>query len=165
VFFEQMWMSPQDRPPELGGATIGDALLAPHISYLRPLWPLLEEDLVHAMAHITGGGFYENIPRVLPSGVGVKIQAGAWPVPPVFDAIARHGQVSFEEMHRVFNMGIGMVLFVGPADVARVSEMLLASGQRHFFIGSVVLGDRRVIVEADKRDDLEPPAGTSPKPD
>jgi len=165
VFFEKMRMSPGDRPPELGGATIADALLAPHLSYLRPLWPLLSEDLVHAMTHITGGGFYENIPRVLPEGVGVKIRAGAWPVPSVFEAIARHGDVSFEEMHRVFNMGIGMVVFVAAADVARASKILLASGQRHFFIGSVVAGDRRVVVEADERGEPEPAAETSPRPD
>ena len=82
------------------------------------LEPLLEAGLVHGMAHITGGGFYDNIPRVLPEGLDVVIRAGAWPVPPVFEIIQRKGGVSFEEMHRVFNMGIGMVVFVAAADLA-----------------------------------------------
>ena len=76
--------------------------------------PLLDADLAHGMAHLTGGGFYDNIPRVLPEGLDVVVKSGAWPVPPVFDVIAREGGVSFEEMHRVFNMGIGMVVFVAP---------------------------------------------------
>jgi len=155
VLFETMRLGPADRPAELEGLSVADALLAPHLSYLPALEPLLAQDLVHAMAHITGGGFYENIPRVLPEGVAVKIRYGAWPVPPIFDVIQRNGNVSFEEMHRVFNMGIGMVLFVGAADVARASGLLTASGERHYFIGSVVPGDRRVTIEPD-------PASTAP---
>jgi phosphoribosylformylglycinamidine cyclo-ligase len=113
VFFEEMGLSPADKPKQLGGLSVGDALLAPHLSYLKALEPLLEARIAHGMAHLTGGGFYDNIPRVLPEGLDVVVKSGAWPVPPIFDLIEREGRVSFEEMHRVFNMGIGMTVFIG----------------------------------------------------
>ncbi len=148
VFFDGMGKKSQDRLEELGGRAIGDVLLDPHLSYLRALEPLLDEGLVHGMAHLTGGGFYDNIPRVLPEHVDVRVKSGAWPVPPVFEVIAREGTVSFEEMHRVFNMGIGMVVFVGAADVARVAEIWKSAGQRWYAIGNVKGGGaRRVFVE------------------
>src|SRR5262252_1970580 len=129
VFFETMGKKPADRLKELGGRAIGDALLDPHLSYLKPMEPLLDAGLVHGMAHLTGGGFYDNIPRVLPEGLDVGVKSGAWDVPPVFGAIEREGAVSFEEMHRVFNMGIGMVIFVAPADLARVGQIWKELGQ------------------------------------
>jgi phosphoribosylformylglycinamidine cyclo-ligase len=122
---------------------------------VKPLVPLLEADLVHGMAHLTGGGFYDNIPRVLPENLDVTVKAGAWPVPPVFEVIAREGSVSFEEMHRVFNMGIGMVVFVAPADLTRVAQIWKDAGVRWFAIGNVKSGRRRVEVEP-------PPALASP---
>ena len=147
VFFESLGKSPADRYPPLPG-TIGDALLAPHLSYLRPLEPLLDRDLVHGMAHITGGGFYDNIPRVLPEGVDVRIESGTWPVPPVFEILAREGDVSFEEMHRVFNMGIGMVVFVAAAKLAQAEALWRDAGVRWHRIGNVTAnGTRRVVVE------------------
>jgi len=148
VFFEGLGKKPEDRMRELGGETVADALLAPHVSYLEAVAPLLAEDLVHAMAHITGGGFYDNIPRVLPEGVDVRIRSGSWPVLPVFEVIEREGKVSFEEMHRVFNMGIGMVVFVAPSDLQRIASIWSDSGQRWFAIGNVKGGGgRRVVVE------------------
>jgi phosphoribosylformylglycinamidine cyclo-ligase len=148
VFFEQLGKLPADRMPELGSKTVGDALLAPHLSYLKSLEPLLSESLVHAMAHITGGGFYDNIPRVLPEGVEVTIRSGSWPVLPVFEVIEREGEVSFEEMHRVFNMGIGMVVIVAPGDLARVAKVWGDAGQSWYAIGNVKeSGSRRVVVE------------------
>ena len=148
VFFDTMGHKPQDRLEELGGRAIGDVLLDPHLSYLRALEPLLDADLVHGMAHLTGGGFYDNIPRVLPEGLDVRIKSGAWPVPDVFEVIGRNGAVSFEEMHRVFNMGIGMVVFVGAADLARVADLWKSAGQRWYAIGNVKAGgSRRVEVE------------------
>jgi len=148
VFFEEMGLSPADKPKQLGGLSVGDALLAPHLSYLKALEPLLDARIAHGMAHLTGGGFYDNIPRVLPEGLDVVVKSGAWPVPPIFDLIEREGRVSFEEMHRVFNMGIGMTVFLGPPDLARASEMWKAMGQRWFAIGNVKAGGtRRVIVE------------------
>jgi phosphoribosylformylglycinamidine cyclo-ligase len=146
VFFEELKKSPHDTVAGLG-QSIADALLAPHLSYLQALEPLLERDLVHGMVHITGGGFYENIPRVLPEGLDVVLKAGAWPVPPVFDVLEREGRVSFEEMHRVFNMGIGMVVFAAAEDLAPVANMWTEAGHRFFAIGNVVKGSRRVVIE------------------
>ena len=146
ILFEELGKRPADRLEDLGGKSIADVLLAPHLSYRKALEPLLAEDLVHAMAHITGGGFYENIPRVLPEGLGVVIRAGSWQVPPIFRLLEREGSVSFEEMHRVFNMGIGMVLLVAPNRARRAAELLTAGGQPHESIGSVVAGDRQVEV-------------------
>jgi phosphoribosylformylglycinamidine cyclo-ligase len=148
VFFEEMGLKPEDRLKELAGRGVGDALLDPHLSYLKPLDPLLDAGLVHAMAHLTGGGFYDNIPRVLPDGLDVVVKAGAWPVPPIFEVIEREGRVSFEEMHRVFNMGIGMAVFLSPANLGRAGEIWKAMEQRWFAIGNVKAGgSRRVIVE------------------
>jgi phosphoribosylformylglycinamidine cyclo-ligase len=154
VFFEQLGKRPADRMPELGSKTVGDALLAPHLSYLQALEPLLSESLVHAMAHITGGGFYDNIPRVLPEGVDVVLRSGSWPVPPVFEVIEREGGVSFEEMHRVFNMGIGMVVIIAPGDLPRVAKIWNDAGRRFYIVGNVVSGSRRSVVEP-------PPGGQS----
>ena len=151
VFFEQLGKKPDDRMRELGERTVAETLLAPHLSYLRALEPLLAEDLVHAMAHITGGGFYDNIPRVLPEGVDAVLSSGSWPVPPVFEVIEREGGVSFEEMHRVFNMGVGMVLFAASGDAARISNIWAAAGQQFYVVGSVIAGRRRAVVEAPSR--------------
>jgi len=147
VFFEILGKKSKDRLAELQAPSIGDALLAPHLSYLRALEPLLANDLVHGMAHITGGGFSDNIPRVLPESLEVVVKSGSWPVLPIFEVIAREGNVSFEEMHRVFNMGIGMVVFVAAADLTRVAKIFAESGQRWYAIGNVVRGSRRVVVE------------------
>jgi len=147
VLFGRMKKRPQDRLPELGGETVADVLLAPHLSYGKPIAPLLEQDLVHGLAHITGGGFFENIPRVIPGDLEVVLRSGSWPVPAVFDVIAREGDVSFEEMHRVFNMGIGMVVFAAPEDVARISRVWTEAGQRWYTIGDVKAGRRGVVIE------------------
>ncbi len=98
------------------GQPLGEALLAPHPSYLRAVEPLLAEGLVKAMAHVTGGGFAGNIPRVIPAEVSIELDWGAWPIPPIFDVLQRLGDVRFEEMVRVFNMGLGLV-FVTAGDV------------------------------------------------
>ncbi len=147
ILFEDLGKRAGDRLKELGNKSIADALLAPHLSYLRALEPLLAENLVHAMAHITGGGFFDNIPRVLPENVDVVIRSGSWPVLPIFELLQREGQVSFEEMHRVFNMGIGMIVFVAPEDLSRMARIWTAADQRFFEIGNVVPGSRRVVVE------------------
>ncbi len=151
VFFEEMGRRPEEKLRELKG-TIADALLAPHLSYRRALERPLAENLVHGMAHLTGGGFYDNIPRVLPEGLDVVIRSGSWPVLPVFEVIAREGSVSFEEMHRVFNMGIGMVVFVAASDLPRVAEIWTAAGQTWYAIGNVKGGgSRNVVVEPEPR--------------
>ena len=148
IFFDELKNRPEDPLPGTEDLSIADALLAPHLSYLPALGPLLDHDLVHGMAHITGGGFYDNIPRVLPERLDVVIRSGTWPVPAVFEVIAREGRVSFEEMHRVFNMGIGMVVFVGASELAAVRESWTRAGQSFYEIGEVKAGgSRRVVVE------------------
>jgi phosphoribosylformylglycinamidine cyclo-ligase len=148
VLFEELGRKPKDRLPELGPDSIADALLAPHLSYGKALAPLLAEDLIHGMAHITGGGYYDNIPRVLPEGLDVVLRSGSWPVPPIFEVIEKEGHISFEEMHRVFNMGIGMVVFLAASDLSRVSKIWAEAGQRWFAIGNVKGGGgRRVVIE------------------
>ena len=115
--------------PELGGVTLAEALLWPHRCYAPAVLPLLAMPTpIKAMAHITGGGFVDNIPRVLPPGVGVRIDKSAWTVPPLFRLIQEKGGVDEAEMFRVFNMGIGFVLIVAPAAAEAVMAHLTASG-------------------------------------
>lgn len=122
------------------GTTVGRALLAPHRSYLAALEPLLERDKVRALAHITGGGFPGNIPRVLPEGLGARLRRGSWEVPPLFRLIQKGGGVPDEEMERTFNMGIGMVVVVSPGDLHEVEHSLERRGETSFVIGAVVAG-------------------------
>jgi phosphoribosylformylglycinamidine cyclo-ligase len=122
------------------GMTVGAALLAPHRGYLAALEPLLDRDKVRALAHITGGGFPGNIPRVLPAGLGARVRLGSWAVPPLFRLIQEGGAVSDEEMVRTFNMGIGMVVVVAPADLHEVEHSLERRGEAAHLIGQVVAG-------------------------
>jgi len=132
---------PLDKPlPELDGVTLGEALLWPHRCYANAILPILPEGHVNAMAHITGGGFIDNIPRVLPQGIGVDIDLSSWTVPTLFRLIQSLGEVSEEEMFRVFNMGIGMVVIV-PAEAAdMVSSQLSAAGESVVRLGRTVRG-------------------------
>jgi phosphoribosylformylglycinamidine cyclo-ligase len=139
VLFDTLGHRVDTRLPELG-ATVGEALLAPHRSYLSALEPLLERRKIHALAHITGGGFPGNIPRVLPEGLAARVRRGSWPVPPLFRLIQKGGQVDEDEMLRTFNMGIGMVAMVSPEDLHDVEHSLERRGETSFVIGSVVRG-------------------------
>ncbi len=125
--------------PELG-SSIGAALLAPHKSYLAALEGLIERGRIRALAHITGGGFPGNIPRVLPDGLGAVIRRGSWEVPPLFRLIQAAGEVPDDEMFRTFNMGVGMVVVVAPGDLHEVEHSLERRGEPSFLIGSVVEG-------------------------
>lgn len=125
------------RPDELGGATLGEALLAVHRSYLPELDSLWQAGVVvKGMAHITGGGLTDNIPRSLPSGCGVRLRRGSWPVPPIFSFLVNRAGLDDAESYRVFNMGIGMALFVAPEDVARVRSLLPEAD----LVGEVIAG-------------------------
>ena len=139
VLFETLGHRVDTRLPELG-TTVGEALLAPHRGYLAAVEPLLERDKVRALCHITGGGFPGNIPRVLPEGLGARVGADSWAVPPLFRVIQRGGAVSDEEMFRTFNMGIGMVVVAAPEDLHDVEHSLERRGETSFVIGSVVRG-------------------------
>ncbi len=133
--------------PELGGVTLADALLWPHRCYAPSVLPLLDLSpaSIKAMAHLTGGGFWDNIPRVLPAGAGVRINKNAWTVPPLFRLIQDAGGVSEAEMFRVFNMGIGFVLIVAPEAAEETVVRLRASGETVYRLGEVVEGDRVVF--------------------
>ena len=138
ALFEQAGYTVETRLPELGDRTLGDVLLTPTKIYVKALMPLFEADLVHGVAHITGGGFIENVPRMLPEGLAARIELGSWPVPPIFDVIERAGSVDHMEMFNIFNMGIGMVVAV-PADREdEVMNLLANAGEQGYRIGSVV---------------------------
>jgi phosphoribosylformylglycinamidine cyclo-ligase len=139
VLFEALGHRVDTQLPELG-TTVGKALLAPHRSYLAALEPLLERDKVRALAHITGGGFPGNIPRVLPEGLGARLRRGSWEVPPLFRLIQKGGGVSDEEMEGTFNLGIGMIVVVSPGDLHEVEHSLERRGETSFVMGSVVAG-------------------------
>jgi phosphoribosylformylglycinamidine cyclo-ligase len=119
IFFEQEGLSPESHVSAIGG-TVADVLLARHRCYLRELEPFLDAEVVHAMAHITGGGLTDNIPRVLPKGLGVRIDLRELRPLPVFRYMMEKGAVPRDEMLRTFNMGVGMVLIVAPEDSARI---------------------------------------------
>lgn len=130
------------------GCTVGEVLLRPHKNYLPSLHKLIEhEGLIKGMAHITGGGLVENIPRVLPSNVDVVIKEGSWPVPPVFTVMQRIGNVPREDMLRTFNLGIGMVVIVSASDAPRVRDHFAQINEPVYEIGNVTNGDGQVIVE------------------
>nr|WP_233398642.1 phosphoribosylformylglycinamidine cyclo-ligase [Luteimonas sp. MC1828] len=136
---------------DLGGTRLDDALMAPTALYVKPILELLrgaEGDAVHAMAHITGGGLTENIIRVVPDGLGLRIDASSWTMPAVFDWLQREGAVAREEMWRTFNCGIGFVLVVSPGRAAAIEAQLDGLGLAHWRIGEVVAaGDApRVLI-------------------
>ena len=145
LFFETAGFEPQTQLSELG-MTAGAALLQPHLSYLRPLEDLLDKGVIKGLAHITGGGLTDNIPRILPEGTAVEIAKGSWPVLPVFELMRKIGNVSDSEMYRTFNMGVGMVVVCGRDDATIVRAHLQKTGEC-YEIGRVVTGNREVSIE------------------
>jgi len=143
IVFERLGLSLDDRPGELGGRTVQEALLAVHRPYLEPLWPLIEARRLAAMAHITGGGLPGNVNRVLGSCDAV-IDRAAWTPPALFQLLVRGGEIEQDEAYRAFNMGIGMVLLVEASEAAAVERDLAARGEQVWRIGSTVPGQGRV---------------------
>ena len=144
VLFEVSALLPDTFVPELG-TTIADALLAPHRSYLSAMRPLVEGNLVKGLAHITGGGITENLPRTLPEGCAAEIDRRAWDVPPLFRFLQQRGSIATDEMFRVFNMGIGLVVVCAERDSESVIQTLTRGGEsRAVRLGTVVAGDRTV---------------------
>jgi phosphoribosylformylglycinamidine cyclo-ligase len=144
VFFETAGWKADTIVPELGG-TVGDALLAPHRSYLPFVRPLLERDLVKGLAHITGGGITENLPRTLPEGCAAEIDLQSWSVPPIFRLLEQKGIIPRDEMFRAFNMGVGLVVICAARDAQRVMNMVSMAGEPNAFrLGFVVAGERSV---------------------
>lgn len=126
------------------GKTIGEALLEPHRAYSKEILALLKDFQIHALSHITGGGFYDNIPRVLPEGVKVVIEKGSWSTLPIFDLIQKEGDISFEEMHHVFNMGVGMVNIVAKEEADAFFEAAKKLNLNPARIGEVQKGNKEV---------------------
>lgn len=140
LFFEVGGYKADSYIDELG-TTVGDALLATHQSFLPQLGPLLDSGKIKGLAHITGGGFLENIPRILPEGVSVEIQRGTWPELPIFGMMQRLGNVSEHEMFRTFNMGIGMVVICSEDDAKKISDACETT-----VIGLVTSGNNKIKI-------------------
>lgn len=129
-------ISLKDYVAELGGV-IGEILLTPTKIYCKPVLKVLSQVDVHGVAHITGGGFDENIPRILQAGMGISIQEGSWPILPIFRFLEEKGDIPHREMYNIFNMGIGMVLAVSKADAPKVLDILNHQGEQAYCIGKI----------------------------
>ncbi|MCS7305772.1 MAG: phosphoribosylformylglycinamidine cyclo-ligase [Thermoguttaceae bacterium] len=149
VVFEVAGLTVTDYVPELG-RTVGEALLEPTRIYARAIRQVLThyrvKNVVHGIAHITGGGLRENIERILPPDVQVVLERGSWPVPPVFGWVQRLGDIDQDEMERVFNMGIGMVLLVSPYYAESIRHQLAQTGLNSWLIGQAMEGPRQVLL-------------------
>ena len=132
---------------ELGGKSIGEALLTPTRIYVKPVLALMEQTRVRAISHITGGGFYENIPRSIPDGFCAKIDRSAVKVLPIFDLIAKTGNITERDMFNTFNMGVGMSIVVAKTDVDKALEVLKANGEDAYVIGEIVRSDDKIILK------------------
>ncbi|MEJ5920793.1 phosphoribosylformylglycinamidine cyclo-ligase [Bifidobacterium thermophilum] len=138
ALFEQAGYTVDTTLDELGGKTVGEVLLTPTKIYVKALKPLFAEHLIKGVAHITGGGFIENIPRMIPDGLAASINLDSFPVPPIFGVIERAGEVDHMEMFNIFNMGIGMVLAVDASKAQATLDLLKANGETAYEIGSIV---------------------------
>jgi len=131
--------------PELGGSLV-DSLLAPHRSYFNVLYPILPQ--IKALTHLTGGGFIDNIPRVLPDNLDASIHVGSWPIPAIWNLIQQKGNIDTEEMYHVFNMGIGMIAIVDKSFAAEVQKQI---PEETFIIGELIIGEGKTIVNKEGR--------------
>ena len=131
---------------ELGGKSIGETLLTPTKIYVKPILALLEKIAVKGISHITGGGFYENIPRSIPDGLGAKVDKSAVRILPIFDLIAKVGGISERDMFNTFNMGVGMCVIVSPEDVDEALAILHENGEDAYVIGEVIESEDKVIL-------------------
>ncbi|MDX6692901.1 MAG: phosphoribosylformylglycinamidine cyclo-ligase [Blastocatellia bacterium] len=145
LFFEVAGYGPETRIEQLN-STIGAALLQPHVSYLTALEGLLDSGLIKGLAHITGGGLTENIPRILPEGTSVLIARDTWPVLPIFSVMQEIGSIPDAEMYRAFNMGVGMVIICAAGDAATIKAHLNERGETCHEIGRVEQGNREVLI-------------------
>ena len=136
-----------ERLPSDAGHTIAEVLLEPTRIYVRSLLPLVQERQIKGLAHITGGGLLENIPRVLPEGCHAVVESGRWTLPPIFVELQQAGHIAPEEMARTFNCGVGMVIIVGADEVSGVTARLAASGETVFEIGGIEAGPRGCTVK------------------
>ena len=129
---------------ELGGASIGETLLTPTRIYVKPVLKLIEEVNVKGISHITGGGFYENIPRSIPDGLCAKIDKASVKVLPIFDLIAKTGGISERDMFNTFNMGVGMSIVVPAAEAEKALQILTEAGEAPYIIGEIIEGENKI---------------------
>jgi phosphoribosylformylglycinamidine cyclo-ligase len=149
LFFEVAGKQPSATMPELGG-TIADELLKLHKSYLKPIRSLHEAKVLKGAAHITGGGITDNTPRILPKGLGVRIERASWPVLPVFELLKKIGDIPEDDYRRTFNLGIGMILVVGVRQLGKAERLLEKLEEAHYRIGEVIEAPKkggRVVYE------------------
>ena len=132
---------------KLGGKSIGEALLAPTKIYVKPMLALFEEVTVKAVSHITGGGFYENIPRSIPKGFGAKINKDALRIPAIFTLIMEQGNIPERDMFNTFNMGVGMSVVVAKEDAEKAIEILKANGEDAYIMGEIIASEEGVVIE------------------
>ncbi|MBD5150127.1 MAG: phosphoribosylformylglycinamidine cyclo-ligase [Oscillibacter sp.] len=130
----------------LGGKGLGETLLTPTRIYVRPVLALLEQVEVHGISHITGGGFYENIPRSIPDGLGAKVEKAALRTPPIFDLIAASGNIPERDMYNTFNMGVGMSVAVPKEQADRALAVLRAGGEDAYIMGEIADGEEKVVL-------------------
>ena len=131
---------------ELGGKSVGETLLSPTKIYVKPVLSLLEEVKVKGISHITGGGFYENIPRSIPDSLGAKIEKSAVKILPIFDMIAKTGNITERDMFNTYNMGVGMSITVDKTDADKALEILKANGEDAYIIGEIVASDEKITI-------------------
>ena len=137
ALFEQAGYTVDTELAELGGAKLGDVLLTPTKIYVKALSPLFKAGVVKGVAHITGGGFIENIPRMIPDGLAAEIELGTWPVLPIFDVLEKAGNIDHKEMYNIFNMGIGMVLAIDPARKDEALKLLADNNEPAYVLGQI----------------------------
>ena len=130
----------------LGGKSIGETLLTPTRIYVKPVLALLEQVRVKGISHITGGGFYENIPRSIPDGLGAKVSKSSVKILPIFDLIAEKGGISERDMFNTFNMGVGMSIVVAPEDAEKALEILKANGEDAYIIGEIIKSEEKITI-------------------
>ncbi|MDY4677927.1 phosphoribosylformylglycinamidine cyclo-ligase [Bifidobacterium tsurumiense] len=138
ALFEQAGYDVDTKLPELENRPLGEVLLTPTTIYVKALQPLFKQGLVKGVAHITGGGFIENIPRMIPDGLAASINLGSWPILPIFDVIEKAGDIDHEEMFNIFNMGLGMVVAVPQDRADEALSVLQEHGERGYRVGSIV---------------------------
>ena len=145
VLFKDAHLDPHATYEELDGQVLGDVLLTPTKIYVKAVTSLFDVVDIHAMSHITGGGFFENIPRMLKDGMGVEIDTTSFPRPKIFDFIQKTGNIETQEMYNVFNMGIGFMMAVDPSDVDTVQAKLQEMGEPSYVVGSVTDSGKVVL--------------------
>jgi phosphoribosylformylglycinamidine cyclo-ligase len=146
LVFERLGMSVNDMVPGCG-RTVADELLEPHKSYANSVWAVLERYTVHGMAHITGGGITDNLPRSLGKCRGARVRLDSWTMPPVFQFIQKEGNVARDEMFRTFNMGVGFILIVPPGEADDIVETLETAGDRAWIIGETDNDTKGIVYE------------------